>query len=95
MAANPNAIPATLIPGDGIGPEITEAVVAILDALGSPFTWDVHEGGNAALAKVGDPLPPLLLNSIRLYRLVSFFPNRKVVAPGARNSQELCRNCYT
>jgi isocitrate dehydrogenase (NAD+) len=32
-------IPATLIPGDGIGPEITEAVTRILDALGSPFEW--------------------------------------------------------
>jgi isocitrate dehydrogenase (NAD+) len=31
------AIPATLIPGDGIGPEVTEAVVAVLEALGSPF----------------------------------------------------------
>jgi len=33
-------IPATLIPGDGIGPEIVDAVVAILDAIGSPFEWD-------------------------------------------------------
>jgi isocitrate dehydrogenase (NAD+) len=33
-------IPATLIPGDGIGPEIVDAVVAIFDAIGSPFEWD-------------------------------------------------------
>ncbi|HYZ20816.1 MAG TPA: NAD-dependent isocitrate dehydrogenase, partial [Rhodopila sp.] len=36
-----NRIPATLIPGDGIGPEISEAVVSVLDALGAPFEWDV------------------------------------------------------
>ena len=40
-------IPATLIPGDGIGPEIMEAVTRILDALGSPFEWDVQQGGMA------------------------------------------------
>ena len=38
-------IPATLIPGDGIGPEITEAVVKILDAAGAPFDWDRQLGG--------------------------------------------------
>ena len=53
-AATPhNAIPATLIPGDGIGLEITEAVVKILAALGVPFAWDVQEGGNAAVDYVG------------------------------------------
>ena len=35
-------IPATLIPGDGIGPEVVEVTVRDLDALGSPFDWDVH-----------------------------------------------------
>lgn len=38
-------IPATLIPGDGIGTEISEAAVAILDALGAPFEWDTQQGG--------------------------------------------------
>ncbi len=53
----PASIPATLIPGDGIGPEVVEAVVEILDALGSPFVWDRQEGGMTALAVSGDPLP--------------------------------------
>ena len=48
-------IPATLIPGDGIGPEITDAVVAILDALGSPFAWDIQQGGMAAIASCRRP----------------------------------------
>ena len=50
MPRSASPIPATLIPGDGIGPEITDAVVAILDALGSPFAWDVQHGGMAAIA---------------------------------------------
>ena len=65
MTRSASPIPATLIPGDGIGPEITDAVVAILDALGSPFAWDVQHGGMAAIEASGDPLPPSLLDSIR------------------------------
>ena len=37
------AIPATLIPGDGIGPEIVEATVTVLEALGAPFEWEVQK----------------------------------------------------
>jgi isocitrate dehydrogenase (NAD+) len=85
MSANASAIPATLIPGDGIGPEITDAVVAILDVLGSPFSWDVQEGGNAALAKVGDPLPPALLDSVRGTRLALKGPLTTPVGGGFRS----------
>ena len=48
-------IPATLIPGDGIGPEITAAVVDILEALSAPFDWDQQQGGMAAIEAGGDP----------------------------------------
>ncbi len=41
-------MPATLIPGDGIGPEIVASVVEVLDALGSPFEWDEQPAGMAA-----------------------------------------------
>ena len=58
-------IPATLIPGDGIGPEIVDAVVDILDALGAPFAWDRQLAGVAALTETGDPLPLKTLDSIR------------------------------
>ena len=58
-------IPATLIPGDGIGPEIVESVVAVLDALGAPFEWDTQLAGMAAVADSGDPLPLQTLDSIR------------------------------
>ncbi|MEO6566445.1 MAG: isocitrate/isopropylmalate family dehydrogenase, partial [Casimicrobiaceae bacterium] len=62
-------IPATLIAGDGIGPEITQAVVTILDHLGRPFAWDPQAGGMAAVTALGDPLPTTLLDSIRRTRL--------------------------
>jgi len=58
-------IAATLIPGDGIGPEIVDAVTDILDTLGSPFEWDRQQAGMAALAESGDPLPIATLESIR------------------------------
>ena len=65
MKAAVNKIPATLVPGDGIGPEIVAAVVEILKAAGAPFAWERHDGGMTAIRKHGDPLPPRLLASIR------------------------------
>jgi isocitrate dehydrogenase (NAD+) len=62
-------ITATLIPGDGIGSEIVEATVTILDALGTPFVWSVQQGGMAAIEQGGDPLPRATLDSIRRTRL--------------------------
>ena len=58
-------IPATLIPGAGIGREITEGVVGILDALGAPLEWDRQLGGMAATKEGSDSLPSSLIDSIR------------------------------
>jgi isocitrate dehydrogenase (NAD+) len=55
----------TLIPGDGIGPEVTAAVVTILERAGLQVTWEPHLAGVAALDKHGSPLPAELLDSIR------------------------------
>ncbi|MBK9316328.1 MAG: isocitrate dehydrogenase (NAD(+)) [Acidobacteria bacterium] len=55
----------TLIPGDGIGPEITAAVVRILEAAGVDIEWDSFIAGAEALARYGDPLPQDVLDSIR------------------------------
>ncbi|MBR2124834.1 MAG: NAD-dependent isocitrate dehydrogenase [Acetobacter sp.] len=60
-----NKIPATLIPGDGIGPEIVESVIAILDAVKAPFEWDKQLAGMAGVDAVKDPLPPKTIESIR------------------------------
>ena len=55
----------TLIPGDGIGPEVTEAVLRVLTATGVSIEWEVHVGGGEAAALGLDPLPPAMLESVR------------------------------
>jgi isocitrate dehydrogenase (NAD+) len=54
----------TLLPGDGIGPEVVASVVAILDAAGVQIEWEKFHVGAEALALSGDPLPPEVLESI-------------------------------
>jgi isocitrate dehydrogenase (NAD+) len=78
-------IEATLIPGDGIGPEIVAAVQIVLDGLGSPFVWDVRQAGMAAIQKVGDPLPPDTLESIRRTRLALKGPLTTPIGGGFRS----------
>ncbi len=78
-------IEATLIAGDGIGPEVVDATVAVLDALGSPFTWDRQLGGMAAVAGAGDPLPAATLDSIRRTRLALKGPLTTPVGGGFRS----------
>ncbi|HXT61557.1 MAG TPA: isocitrate dehydrogenase (NAD(+)) [Pyrinomonadaceae bacterium] len=55
----------TLIPGDGIGPEVASAVVRIIEASGVKIEWEEHVAGQAALDKFGTTLPEELLNSIK------------------------------
>src|ERR687895_710473 len=55
----------TLIPGDGIGPEVSSAVVRIIEATGVDIKWETHYAGAQALEKFGDTLPQELLESIR------------------------------
>ncbi|HAX23522.1 MAG TPA: isocitrate dehydrogenase [Chloroflexi bacterium] len=55
----------TLIPGDGIGPEVSTATRRVLEATGIAFEWDVQEAGMTALEKSGDVLPDAVLESIR------------------------------
>ena len=80
-----NKIPATLIPGDGIGPEIVEAVVRVLDALGAPFEWDRQQGGLAGIEAGGDPLPLATLDSIRRNGLALKGPLTTPVGGGFRS----------
>jgi isocitrate dehydrogenase (NAD+) len=54
----------TLIPGDGIGPEVSAAVVRIIEAAGVEVEWETHYAGAQALEKFGDTLPQELLDSI-------------------------------
>ena len=79
------SIPATLVPGDGIGPEIVDSVVAVLEAAGAPFRWDRQAGGKSAAKRFGDPLPPALLDSIRRTRLALKGPLETPVGGGFRS----------
>ena len=78
-------IPATLVPGDGIGPEITHAVTSVLDALHAPFEWDVQQGGLAGIEAHGDPLPGVLIDSIRRTKLALKGPLTTPVGGGFRS----------
>jgi isocitrate dehydrogenase (NAD+) len=61
--------PATLIPGDGIGPEVIDAAVKVMEAAGGRLKWDVQLAGKAAFEKLGNPVPEALLKSIRRTRV--------------------------
>ena len=78
-------IEATLIPGDGIGPEIVEPVRVVLDRMNAPFTWDVQQGGMAAIQKAGDPLPAALLDSVRRTKLALKGPLTTPIGGGFRS----------
>jgi isocitrate dehydrogenase (NAD+) len=54
----------TLLPGDGIGPEVTASVVAIIECAGVDVEWEKYFVGSEALARLGDPLPQEVLDSI-------------------------------
>ena len=79
-------ISATLIPGDGIGPEIVEATLAAFDALGVSFNWDIQQAGLAGVKSAGDPLPPAVLESIRRTRLALKGPLETPSGSGYRSS---------
>ena len=80
------SIPATLIPGDGIGPEIMEAVLTALQALGAPFAWDRQIAGLEGVKTAGDPLPAKTLDSIRGTRLALKGPLETPSGGGYRSS---------
>ncbi|MDE1922986.1 MAG: NAD-dependent isocitrate dehydrogenase [Gammaproteobacteria bacterium] len=82
----PSKIDATLIPGDGIGPEIVDATVTVLDALGAPFRWDRQIAGLEGLQRAGDPLPAAALDSIKRTRLALKGPLETPSGGGYRSS---------
>lgn len=86
MIKHDKRIPATLIPGDGIGPEVVEATVRVLAELGQPFEWDVQQAGMAGIDVAGDPLPASTLASIHQRRLALKGPLTTPVGGGFRSS---------
>jgi isocitrate dehydrogenase (NAD+) len=85
MVTQSARIPATVIYGDGIGPEIVAATLRVLEALGAPFDWDEQSAGLAAQERDGDPLPARTLESIRRTRLALKGPLTTPVGGGMRS----------
>ena len=88
------SIPATLIPGDGIGPEIVDAVLAVLQAVGAPFEWDTQVAGLEGVKTAGDPLPEATLQSIRRTRLALKGPLETPSGSGYRSSNVRLREAF-
>jgi isocitrate dehydrogenase (NAD+) len=72
----------TLIPGDGIGPEVTGAVVRIIEATGVDIEWESFVAGAEALSRFGDPLPETVLESIKRNRVALKGPLTTPVGTG-------------
>src|SRR6266566_981702 len=75
----------TLIPGDGIGPELAEATRRVLDASGVEFEWELVDAGEACIKEYGTPLPEHVLESIRRNRLAIKGPITTPVGGGFRS----------
>jgi len=75
----------TLIPGDGTGPEITEATRRVLEATGVAFEWDVQQAGIDVYQKEGTPLPDRVLESLRRTKIGLKGPITTPVGTGFRS----------
>src|SRR3954449_11109437 len=75
----------TLIPGDGIGPEVTEATRRVLEATGIDFTWDYQDAGLTALEKHGELLPKATLDSVRANKIGLKGPITTPIGTGFRS----------
>lgn len=81
----------TLIPGDGIGPEIMEAARRVLEATGVEFTWDHQQAGSEMLKKNGDPLPDGVIDSIKKNKVALKGPITTPVGSGIRSINSALR----
>jgi len=75
----------TLIPGDGIGPEVTAAAVRVLGATGVPIEWQTEAAGAAAVGEHGSPLPDRVLESVRRNGIALKGPTETPVGTGHRS----------
>jgi isocitrate dehydrogenase (NAD+) len=75
----------TLIPGDGIGPEVSSAVHKVITASQAPIEWEIVEAGEACIAKYGTPLPDHVLETIRRNKVAIKGPITTPVGKGFRS----------
>jgi len=82
---------ATLVPGDGIGPEVTEAAVRVVAASGVRIDWEVVEAGAEVVAKHGTPVPDGVLNSIRRHKVALKGPITTPIGQGFQSANVTLR----
>jgi len=75
----------TLIPGDGIGPQVTEAAKMVLEASGVEINWEVVEAGEKVMEKYGTPLPDYVIDSIKRNKVALKGPITTPVGTGFRS----------
>ncbi len=75
----------TLIPGDGTGPELTEATRRVLEATGVPFDWDVRHAGVDVMEEAGTPLPDETLASVKANKVALKGPITTPIGTGFRS----------
>jgi isocitrate dehydrogenase (NAD+) len=75
----------TLIPGDGIGPEVTGAAKMVLEATGVEINWEIVEAGEKVIEKYGTPLPDYVIDSIKRNRVALKGPVTTPVGTGFRS----------
>ncbi|MFY9615265.1 MAG: isocitrate/isopropylmalate dehydrogenase family protein [Candidatus Dormiibacterota bacterium] len=75
----------TMIPGDGVGPELSDATMRVLDATGVGFEWEVHQAGENVMEEFGTPLPDHVLESIRRNKVAIKGPITTPVGKGIRS----------
>ena len=80
----------TLLPGDGIGPEVTAAVVQIIECAGVDVEWEKYFVGAEALTRFGDPLPQEVLDSIVRNKVALKGRSPLPSAPASRRSTSGC-----
>src|SRR5262249_38590589 len=84
----------TLIPGDGIGPEVTAATCRIVEAAGAGISWDGQLAGKAGAARFATPIPDPLLASIRRHRVALKGPLETQVGVGYRSVNVALRKMF-
>lgn len=84
----------TLIPGDGIGPEISDAVVSILQAAGADLDYDEQPAGLTAFREVGDLIPPDLISSIKRTKVALKGPLTTPVGEGFKSINVTLRQMF-
>ncbi|TME25967.1 MAG: isocitrate/isopropylmalate dehydrogenase family protein [Chloroflexi bacterium] len=75
----------TLIPGDGVGPEVSEATRRVLEATGVEFEWDVQNAGLGVMEQYGTPMPAHVLDSIRRNKVAIKGPLTTPIGKGIRS----------